>query len=70
MSSLALGFIARMLKRVASSQWETTPGFEVPGGKHSKQSGLDGEAQNRTAIIIVDSPKRASNGLLTLKGAA
>ena len=40
MSSLATRFATRMHKKAASSQEETTPGFEVPNHKHLKQSGL------------------------------
>ena len=43
MSSLTAGFAARMCKRAASAQGETTPSFEVPSGKHSKRFGLDEE---------------------------
>ena len=43
MSSLANGFSTTMLKRVASTQGETTPGFEVSGEKFSKWPGLDEE---------------------------
>ena len=40
MSSLVVGFSVRMLKRVASSEGETTPDF---GGKRSRLSSLDEE---------------------------
>ena len=33
MSSLAAGFAARICKRVVSAKGETTPAFEVFGGK-------------------------------------
>ena len=36
MFSLTVGFVVRMRKRVTSAQGETTPGSEVPGGKHPK----------------------------------
>ena len=38
---------------------ETTPGFEVSGGKRTKRSCPDEEAQNSPTVIIVDSPERA-----------
>ena len=41
MSSLVAGFSARMRKRAASAQGKTTPGFEVPGRKSPKRSGLN-----------------------------
>ena len=57
MSSLAIEFSARMRKRATSAQGETTPGFEVSGGKCPKQSGPDEEAQKSMAIITMDSPE-------------
>ena len=39
MFSLAVGFVARMHKRAASAQRETTPGSIVPNGKSVKWSG-------------------------------
>ena len=42
----------------------------MPGGKRSKQSGSDGEAEDTLDVIIVDSPDRASDALLALEGAA
>ena len=41
MSSLAIGFATRMLKRVVSYQGETTPSSEVLGVKCPKLSGPD-----------------------------
>ena len=57
MSSLAAGFVTRMRKLAGSSHGETTPRSKVPGNKRLKQSDPDGEAQNNSAIIVVDSPK-------------
>ena len=59
-----------MRKRATSAQRETTLRFELYGGKHPKRSGLEEEAQKSSPVIIVDSPKRASNVLLTLEGAS
>ena len=56
MSSLAAGFIPRMRKRAASAQGETTPGFEVPGDKCLKQSGLNEKVQKIPTLITSDSP--------------
>ena len=69
MPSLTSGFSARMCKRATNAQGETTPGFEVSGGKRSRRSGLNKEAQRSSVVIIVDSPERASNALLALEGA-
>ena len=44
MSNLATGFAARMHKRAASAQGETTPGSEVSGEKRPKRFGPDEEA--------------------------
>ena len=44
MSSLVTGFSARMRKRAASAQGETTLGFEVSGGKRPKRPGPNEEA--------------------------
>ena len=41
MSSLTIGFATRMCKRATSAQEETTPGYEVLGGKRPKRSDLD-----------------------------
>ena len=57
MSSLANGFSTTMCKRVASTQGETTPGFEVSGGKCLKRPGLDEEDQKSLIVITVDSPE-------------
>ena len=69
MSSLAAEFAAQMRKRAASSQRETTPGSEVSSEKLPKRLGLDEEAQKSPAVIVVNSPKRASNVLPALEGA-
>ena len=58
MSNLVAGFTARMRKQVASSLGETTSGF---GGKRPKLNSPDEEAPKSLAIIIVDSPERASD---------
>ena len=55
MSSLTVGFSVRIRRRAASAQGETTPGFEVSGGKCPKRSGLDEEAWKSPTIIVVDS---------------
>ena len=52
MSSLAAGFAARISKRVASAQGETSPGFDVPDGKHPKWLGLNGEVQKSPTVVI------------------
>ena len=70
MSSLADGFFARMRKRAASVQGETTPGSEVPGGKRSKRSGLGDEVQRSPMVVTLDSLEQASNALPTLVGSA
>ena len=44
MSSLAAGFSARMHKRVASTQGETTPSSKVSGKKRPKRSVPNEEA--------------------------
>ena len=69
MSSLAVGFAARMRKRATSAQGETTPGFEVPGGKRPKWSGLNEEIQKCLIVITSDSLERASSAFSTLEGA-
>ena len=48
-----------MRKRAIIGQEETTPGFEVFGGKRPKRSGPDEEAQQVLGVITVDSSKRA-----------
>ena len=70
MSSLVVGFAARMCKRATSSQVETPPDFEVLGGKRPKWSGPNGEARNNPVVMVVDSPERASDALSALEGAA
>ena len=70
MSSLATGFSATMSKRAASAQGETTPNFEVPDDKRPKRSSPDDMAQKSQAVSTLNSPKRASNALSALKGAA
>ena len=54
--------------RAASAQGETTPGFEVFGGKRPKRSSSDEEAQKSLAVITVDSLERAPDALLALEG--
>ena len=68
MSNLVAEFAVRMRKRAASSQGETTPGFEVPSDKSPKWSGSDGEAQDNLTVITVDSPEQSLDTLLTLEG--
>ena len=68
MFGFAIGFTVGMHKRAASSQEETPPGSKVPGGKRPKRSGLDGEAQNRLAVIIGNSLERALDAMSTLDG--
>ena len=68
MSSLGVGFSAQIRKRAASAQEETTPSFEVYGGKHPKRSGPNKEAQESRAVITLDSPERASDVVPTLEG--
>ena len=70
MSSLVAGFFVQMRKRAASTQGETTPGFEVPGIKQPKRLGLNEEVQKSLVVITSDSPERASNALLALEGVA
>ena len=57
MSNLAARFVAQMRKRATSTQKETTPSSEVPGGKRLKWFGPDKEAYKSLAVITVDSPK-------------
>ena len=66
MSSLAIEFATRMLKRVVGSEGETTPKSD---GKWSKWSSLNEEAQKDWTIISVDSLDRASNDPPVLEGA-
>ena len=70
MSNLVAGFSLQMLKRAMSAQGETTPDFEVPGGKSPKRSGLDEDVQKSQAVITYDSPERASDALPASKGVA
>ena len=44
MSSLVVGFAARMCKRATSAHGETTPTSELSSGKHPNQYGPDEEA--------------------------
>ena len=55
MSSLAAGFAARMRKRAASAQRETTPVSRVSGGKCTKRLGLSEEVQKSPLVIILNS---------------
>ena len=59
-----------MCKRAASAKGETTPDSEVLGEKRPKWSGPDEEAQKSLVVITMDSPKRASDALSALEGAA
>ena len=59
MSSLTVGFAARMRKRATSAQEEAIPGFQVYGKKRPKLFDLDEEAQKSLRVITVDSPKRS-----------
>ena len=70
MSSLAIGFIARMRKRATSAQGETTLGSEVYGGKRPRRSGPKEKAQKSPLVIAVDSSERASDDLPALEGAS
>ena len=65
MSSLDVGFAARMRKRVASDQRETTLGSEVPGDKRPKQSGLNEAFQKFPVVITLNSLEQASDALPT-----
>ena len=56
MSSLVVGFAARMCKRATSAHGETTPTFEQSSGKRPNRYGPDEEAHKSLAIITVDSP--------------
>ena len=55
MSGLVSGFVARMRKRAASAQGETSLGSEVLGGKRPKLSSPNKEAQKSPTVINVDS---------------
>ena len=57
MSSLAARFAARMCKRGASAQRETTSGSLGPNDKRPKWSDPDGEVQKSPVVIIIDSPE-------------
>ena len=52
------------------SQGSPTPSSEGPSDKCLRLSGPKEEAQKSSAVIIVDSPERAPNGMLALEGAA
>ena len=56
MSSLAVGFVARVCKQAASAQGEITLSFEVLSGKCPKRSSRDEEAQKSPTVITEDSP--------------
>ena len=70
MSSLAVGFAARMLKQAASAQGETTLGSDGLDEKRFKQSSSVEEVQISPTVIYVDSPKRAPGALSDLEGDA
>ena len=70
MSSLVVGFVARMHKQVASAQGETTLSFEVLGGKRLKRSGLSDKVHRSPTIVTLDSPEQASDAQLDLEGSA
>ena len=53
MFSLVVGFFAQMNKRAASAQGETTPGYEVSGGKCLRRSDPDEEAQKSPIVITL-----------------
>ena len=61
-------FFANMHKIAASAQGETTPGFEVLGGKRPKLSDPSEEAHKSPTVINVDSPDRAFDAQLALEG--
>ena len=70
MSSLATEFVARMHKQAVRTQGETTPGFEIPGGKRPKSSSLTEEVQKSMTVITLESSEQASDALLALESAA
>ena len=55
MSALDSSFSARMRKRAASAQGETTFGSKVPDGKRPKLFVPNEEAQKSQAVINMDS---------------
>ena len=66
-SSLAVGFVARMCKLAAKDQEKTTPSFVGPDRKHFKQSCPVEEVQISPTSISVDSLERAPGVLPDLK---
>ena len=70
MSSLATRFAVKMRKRATNDQGEATPGSEGPGGKRSRRSDLKEETQKSPTVIDVDSPERAPDDLLAMRGFA
>ena len=65
MSMLAAEFAARILKRVADLEDEPTP---ILDGKRPKWSSPNEEVEKDWAIVLVDSPDRATNDQPILKG--
>ena len=56
MFGLVSSFSARIQKRAARAQGETTPNSELTGEKRPKLSSLDEEAKKSPMVINVDSP--------------
>ena len=67
-SSLTVGFVAQMHKRVVNSQGETYPASEGPDDKHHKLTGPTKEVQISPIMISVDSPDRALGALSAMEG--
>ena len=61
MSSITARFATRMCKWAASTQRETIPESEVPGGKCPQRSGLNDEVQRSPIVVTLDSPEQASD---------
>ena len=70
MSNLAVGFASWMRKQATSAQGEANPSFEIPGGKHHKQSGSSREVQEIQAVVTLDSLERALEAIPALEGTA
>ena len=61
MSSITTRFATQLHKRAASTQRETILGFEFPGDKRLKRSGLNDEVQRSLTVVTLDSPEQASD---------
>ena len=78
MFSLTTGFSMRMRKQFstlmpklsANAHGEATLGSKGLYGKRSRWSGSEKEAQMSPAIIAIDFPERAPDGVLALEGSA